>query len=62
MTKKVKYKEPKQFSTDEIVTILYNLDYYTRQWKEHYGFENRKLMSHWQERAKIFIDEHLIID
>lgn len=42
----------------EMARIMHNLRFYTKYWNEHGGFNARKNMKYWEEKADACLDQN----
>lgn len=66
MTKKINIiiSDKSTMSADliEAARILYYLNYYTRQWQQHFGYENRRNRDRWQSIADKWLSQNVQIE
>lgn len=55
-TVKIKTEEELKIKFQEVAHILHNLRFFTKYWNEHGGFEARKRMNYWQDKADAVLD------
>jgi len=42
----------------ELAHILLNLRFHTKNWDQHFGYENRLKKKHWEEKADKWLEDH----